>query len=76
MSKVEKVLKKNDFVHCSVQGNLIKVVCHKKTQEEKVINNLTAPGNVVFEGYEPWEDETSILTFRVLSFEEIKPVQN
>jgi len=72
----EKVLLKKDFVYCSVEGNLIRVVCHKKKQEETVIKNLTEPGNVIFEGYEPWEDNISILTFRVLDYEDIKPVRN
>jgi len=76
MSKTEKVLLKKDFVYCSVEGNLIRVVCHKKKQEETVIKNLTEPGNVIFEGYEPWEDDISILTFRVLDYDDIKPVRN
>jgi len=51
-------------------------MCHKKKQEETVIKNLTEPGNVIFEGYEPWEDDISILTFRVLDYDDIKPVRN
>ena len=72
----EKVLKKKDFVYCSVEGNLIRVVCNKKKQEETVIKNLTEPGNVIFEGYEVWEDDTTILTFRVLQYEDLKPALN
>ena len=37
---------------------------------------MTEPGKCVFEGYEVWEEETVILTFRVLSYDELKPVRN
>lgn len=68
--------KKASWVHCSVEGNLIKVICHKQSQQETVIKNLTEPGNVIFEGYEVWEDDTTILTFRVLQYEDLKPALN
>jgi len=65
-----------DFVYCKVEGSLISVICHKESQQQRVIENLTSPGNVVFVGYEVWEDETTILTFRVLDYEELKPTKN
>ena len=37
---------------------------------------MTEPGKCVFEGYEHWEDETVILTFRVLDYIDMKPSQN
>ena len=68
---------KSDFVHVSVQGNLIKCVVYSDDQATKVIKNMTgANTNCVFEGYEPWEDNTSILTFRVLDYDDKQPVQN
>ena len=67
----------SDFVHVSVVGNLIRCVVYSDDQATKVINNMTGPNtNCVFEGYEPWEDDTSILTFRVLDYDDLQPVQN
>tara|TARA_B100000927_G_scaffold162506_1_gene130926 strand:+ start:381 stop:599 length:219 start_codon:yes stop_codon:yes gene_type:complete len=69
--------KKNDFVHVSVVGNLIKCIVYSDEQATKVINNMTGPNtNCVFEGYEPWEEDTTILTFKVLDYDDIRPVQN
>ena len=77
MSKSEKVLLKKDFIHLSVVGNLIKCIVYNEEQAAQVIKNMTGPNtNCVFEGYEPWEDETSILTFRVLDYDDVKPVRN
>tara|TARA_R100000005_G_C4988371_1_gene196157 strand:+ start:1253 stop:1465 length:213 start_codon:yes stop_codon:yes gene_type:complete len=67
---------KNDMVHVNVVGNLIKVICHNETQQQRVIENMTAPGNCVFEGYEVWEEDTVILTFRLLDYDDIRPTQN
>tara|TARA_B100000214_G_scaffold239152_1_gene174940 strand:+ start:2225 stop:2434 length:210 start_codon:yes stop_codon:yes gene_type:complete len=68
---------KNDFVHVSVVGNLIKCIVYSDEQATKVINNMTGPNtNCVFEGYEPWEEDTTILTFKVLDYDDIRPVQN
>jgi len=67
---------KDDFVNLKVSGNLIQVICHNEKQQQKVIKNMTEPGKCVFEGYEHWEDETVILTFRVLDYVDMKPSQN
>ena len=67
---------KNDMVHVNVVGNLIKVICHNETQQQRVIENMTTPGNCVFEGYEVWEEDTVILTFRLLDYDDIRPTQN
>ena len=67
----------SDFVHVSVVGNLIKCVVYSDDQATKVIKNMTGPNtNCVFEGYEPWEEDTVILTFKVLDYDDIRPVQN
>jgi len=71
-----KSKKKDDFVYCNVIGNLIKIICHKESQQQTVIDNMTKPGNCVFEGFEVWEEDTVILTFRVLDFDDIKPTLN
>ena len=65
-----------DFVYVNSVGNLIKVICHKESQQKTVIENMTKPGNCVFEGYEVWEDEQVILTFRVLDYPDVKPTKN
>ena len=31
---------KNDMVHVNVVGNLIKVICHNETQQQRVIENM------------------------------------
>ena len=67
---------KDDMVHLKVEGNLIYVICHNEKQQETVIKNMTEPGKCVFEGYEVWEEETVILKFRVLDYDELKPVRN
>ena len=67
---------KDNMVHLKVEGNLIYVICHNEKQQETVIKNMTEQGKCVFEGYEVWEEETVILTFRVLSYDELKPVRN
>tara|TARA_B100002019_G_scaffold167297_1_gene144652 strand:+ start:3546 stop:3752 length:207 start_codon:yes stop_codon:yes gene_type:complete len=67
----------DDFVHVSVVGNLIKCIVYSDEQATKVIKNMTGPNtNCVFEGYEPWEEDTTILTFKVLDYDDIRPVQN
>ena len=68
--------KKDDMVHLKVEGNFIYVICHNETQQQTVIKNMTEPGKCVFEGYEVWEDETVILTFRVLDYEDLRPIKN
>ena len=65
-----------DFIYCNVVGNLINIICYKESQQQTVIDNMTKPGNCVFEGFEIWEDNTVILTFRVLDFEDMKPTLN
>jgi len=67
---------KDDMVHLRVDGNLIYVICHNETQQQKVIKNMTEPGKCVFEGYEVWEEDTVILTFRVLDYEDLRPPKN
>ena len=68
---------KSDFVHVSVQGNLIKCIVYSDKQATQVIKNMTGPNtNCVFEGYEPWEEDTVILTFRLLDYDDIRPTQN
>ena len=44
--------------------------------DKSVIDRMVKPGNCVFEGFEPWEDETVILTFRLLDYDDIKPINN
>ena len=64
------------MVHLRVDGNLIYVICHNEKQQQKVIKNMTEPGKCVFEGYEVWEEDTVILTFRVLDYEDLRPQKN
>ena len=52
------------------------VIAHSESQQQSVIDRMVKPGNCVFEGFEPWEDETVILTFRLLEFEGMKPTLN
>lgn len=67
----------DDFVHVSVEGNLIKCIVYSEDQAAKVINNMTGPNtNCIFEGYEVWEEDTSILTFRVLDYDDLRPAKN
>lgn len=68
--------KKEKLVHVSAVGNLIKVITHTEEQQQYVIDTMVKPGNCVFEGFEPWEDDIVILTFRILDFPDIKPIQN
>ena len=56
-------------------GDLIYIVCHKEEQQEKVIQQMTTD-NCLLESYEVWEDEKTILTFRVLDNYEITPELN
>ena len=67
---------KEKLVYVKVVGNLIKVISHTESQQQSVIDRMVEPGNCVFEGFEPWEDETVILTFRLLDYDDIKPVNN
>ena len=67
---------KEKLVYVNVVGNLIKVIAHSESQQEYVIDTMVKPGNCVFEGFEPWEDETVILTFRLLDYDDIKPINN
>ncbi len=64
------------MVHLRVDGNLIYVICHNEKQQQKVIKNMTEPGKCVFEGYEVWEEDTVILTFRVLDYDDLRPPKN
>ena len=56
-------------------GDLIYIVCHKEEQQEKEIQKMTTD-NSLLESYEVWEDEKTILTFRVLDNYEITPELN
>jgi hypothetical protein len=67
---------KEKLVYVNVVGNLIKVIAHTESQQQSVIDRMVKPGNCVFEGFEPWEDETVILTFRLLDYDDIKPIIN
>ena len=67
---------KEKLVYVNVVGNLIKVIAHTESQQQSVIDRMVKPGNCVFEGFEPWEDETVILTFRLLDYDDIKPTLN
>jgi hypothetical protein len=69
-------MKSDKLVYVNVVGNLIKVIAHTESQQQSVIDRMVKPGNCVFEGFEPWEDETVILTFRLLDYDDIKPVNN
>ncbi len=65
------------FVHVSVDGNLIKCIVYSEEQAAQVIKNMTGPNtNCVFEGYEQWEEDTTILTFRVIDYNDLKPAKN
>ena len=67
----------DEFVHVSVEGNLIKCIVYSEDQAAKVINNMAGPNtNCIFEGYEVWEEDTSILTFRVLDYDDLRPAKN
>ena len=67
---------KEKLVYVNVVGNLIKVIAHTESQQQSVIDRMVKPGNCVFERFEPWEDETVILTFRLLDYDDIKPINN
>tara|TARA_A100001515_G_C4532539_1_gene197410 strand:- start:326 stop:541 length:216 start_codon:yes stop_codon:yes gene_type:complete len=67
---------KDDFVYVNVSGNLIQCICHKESQQQRVIDRMIKPGNCVFEGYEVWEGDKVILTFRLLDYPDIKPSKN
>ena len=69
-------MKSDKLVYVNVVGTLIKVIAHTESQQQSVIDRMVKPGNCVFEGFEPWEDETVILTFRLLDYDDIKPVNN
>ena len=66
----------DNLANLKVVGNLIQVICYNETQQQSVIKNMTKPGNCIFEGYEVWEDETVILTFRLLDYDDMKPTTN
>ena len=60
-------------------GNKIDIICNDENQIQKVIKNMTKPGNCVFEGYEEWDegdDMKWIITFRLLDNYELKPDLN
>ena len=68
---------KNDFVHVSVVGNLIKCIVYSDEQQQRLLIIWFGPNtNCVFEGYEPWEEDTTILTFKVLDYDDIQPCTN
>jgi len=69
-------MKSDKLVYVNVVGNLIKVIAHTESQQQSVIDRMVKPGNCVFEGFEPWEDETVILTFRLLDYDYINHVNN
>ena len=56
-------------------GEYIYIICHNEEQHEKVIQKMTTD-NCLLESYEVWEDEKTILTFRVLDNYEITPELN
>ena len=64
------------FLNLKVIGNLIQVICYTEVQQQRVIDRMVKPGNCVFEGYEVWEGETVILTFRLLDYDDMKPTTN
>jgi hypothetical protein len=67
---------KEKLIYVNVVGNLIMVIAHSESQQQYVIDTMTKPGNCVFEGFEVWEDDTVILTFRLLEYEDMKPTLN
>lgn len=67
---------KEKLVYVNVVGNLIKVIAHTESQQQSVIDRMVKPGNCVFEGFEPWEDDVVILIFRLLDFDDMKPTLN
>ena len=62
-------------VMVKTNGDLIYIVCNKEEQQEKLIQKMTTD-NCLLESYEVWEDEKTILTFRVLDNYEITPELN
>ena len=57
--------KPDNRIMVKTEGNLIYIICHKEEQQEHVVKRMTTD-TCVLESYEHWEDETVILTFRVL----------
>ena len=67
---------KEKLIYVNVVGNLITMIAHTEEQQLYVIDTMVKPGNCVFVGFEPWEDDVVILTFRLLEFEDMKPTLN
>ena len=67
--------KPDNSVMVRTDGDLIYIICHKESQQKKVVEKMTTD-NCLLESYEPWEDEKVILTFRVLDDYEVKPDLN
>ena len=65
----------DNLVYVRTNGHTIHIICHKEEQQEKVIQKMTTD-NCLLESYEVWEDEKTILTFRVLDNYEITPELN
>tara|TARA_X000000368_G_scaffold407648_1_gene387322 strand:- start:253 stop:498 length:246 start_codon:yes stop_codon:yes gene_type:complete len=69
----------DNAVYVKTDGDKIAIICNEEDQIQKVIKNMTKPGNCVFEGYEEWdekEDMKWILTFRLLDDYERYPDLN
>lgn len=50
-------------------GDRVDIICNDENQIQKVIKNMTKPGNCIFEGYEEWDEDEDmkwILTFKIL----------
>jgi len=74
------VKSKDDIpLYVKTDGDKIDIICNEENQIQKVIKNMTKPGNCVFEGYEEWDegdDMKWIITFRLLDKYELKPDLN
>jgi|TARA_R100000005_G_C4929653_1_gene159250 hypothetical protein len=67
--------KPDNRIMVKTEGNLIYIICHKEEQQEHVVKRMTTD-TCVLESYEHWEDETVILTFRVLDEYEKIPYES
>lgn len=61
--------KSNIPLYVKTVGDRVDIICNDENQIQKVIKNMTKPGNCIFEGYEEWDEDEDmkwILTFKIL----------
>ena len=56
--------KSDNRVMVRTDGDLIYIICPTEKQTEKVVKRMTTEQCELID-YEPWEDETVILTFQI-----------